>query len=204
MSAVRKLEVNGWDLVVGTDDVPRVRDIDLGARLGFARPRDFRKLVARLLRDGIVNDIQCRATVARYKVGNLGGFQDVVEYHLDERAALMAIVKSETAKAVEITGQVIDVYLAVRTASRAVAAEQRFTIHRVHGLLRRKYRVASAYALSMSVWPSAKGYLEGLASPRFGAPSPVLQLVRRPRQLALPGVSGSSGLVCSTGPQVSR
>jgi hypothetical protein len=36
-SAAKTLEVQGWELVVGEDDRPMVRDIDLGARLGFAR-----------------------------------------------------------------------------------------------------------------------------------------------------------------------
>lgn len=194
MGAIRKLEVNGWDLVVGEDDVPRVRDLDLGKRLGYERPRKFRELVERLRRDGILNDIDCRPTVGRQLVPASGSFRDVTEYHLTERGALKAIVKSETPKAVEITGQVIDVYLAAREASRPApsvvvpmsevhgtrvgdtyaraevakwcrlaALEQGTTIHRVHGALRRQYKVPSVYALAVSVWPTARRFLEDLA-----------------------------------------
>lgn len=222
MSApTRKLEVLGWDLVVGEDDVPRVRDLDLGERLGFSRPRDFRKLVERLRRDGIINDIQCRATVARHKVGDRGGFQEVVEYHLDERSALLAIVKSETPKAVEITSQVIDVYLAVRASSARpvtipldvahgprigetdlerrelvswctlVAASLGVSVHRVHGAIRRTYRVPSAYAVTVLAWPLVRSFLEALGQRRIllpGRTRPVLRLVQDTRQLGLPGV----------------
>lgn len=208
-AAIRKLEVNGWDLVVGEDDVPRVRDIDLGERLGFARPRDFRKLVERLVRDGILNDIECCATVARHKLGDRGGWQEVVEYHLTERGALKAIVKSETAKAVEITGQVIDVYLAAREAKssaammavhapatvafadvhgsrigethvrdelvswcKMAALARGVTLHRVHGALRRQYKVCSVYDLAVAVWPTARTFLEALAQGRLILPTP--------------------------------
>lgn len=223
MGAIRKLEVNGWDLVVGEDDVPRVRDLDLGERLGFSRPRDFRKLVERLVRDGILNDIDCRATVARAKMGH--GWREVTEYHLTERGALKAIVKSETVKAVEITGQVIDVYLAAREASRPAvgpsvvvpiaevhgtrvgdtharaevvtwcqlaALSQGTTLHRVHGALRRQYKVPSVYALSVSVWPTARVFLEDLAMRRVDLQrkavtgSTHLRLVQPSPQMPLP------------------
>jgi len=217
MGATKLLEVNGWPLVVGDDDVPRVRDLELGARLGFARPRDFRKLVERLRRDGIINDIQCRATVARHKVGDRGGFQEVVEYHLDERSALLAIVKSETPKAVEITGQVIDVYLEVRRSppqpvsvaldvahgprvgetvlERAelvswctlAALALGVSIHRVHGAIRRTYRVPSAYAVSVFVWPMVRSFLEALTQRKLLLPGARPRLVASapPGQLSL-------------------
>lgn len=221
MSALaKKLEVLGWDLVVGEDDVPRVRDLDLGERLGFARPRDFRKLVARLVRDGILNDSDHCATVARREIG-LGLRRDVLEYHLTERGALKAIVKSETAKAVEITGQVIDVYLAVRSAQARpspiqldvahgprigetelerrelvswctlVAASLGVSVHRVHGAIRRTYRVPSAYAVTVLAWPLVRSFLEALAQRKLllpGRTRPILRLVRNASQLEFPGV----------------
>jgi hypothetical protein len=222
MSAIaKKLEVLGWDLLVGEDDVPRVRDLDLGERLGFSRPRDFRKLVERLRNAGILNDIDCRATVARQVVPASGGLREVVEYHLSERGALKAIVKSETPKAVEITGQVIDVYLAVRSAQARpatipldvahgprigetelerrelvswctlVAASLGVSVHRVHGAIRRTYRVPSAYAVTVLAWPLVRSFLEALGQRRIllpGRARPVLRLVQDTRQLGLPGV----------------
>ena len=193
------LEVNGWGLVVGEDDVPRVRDLDLGARLGFARPRKFRELVERLRRDGILKDSDVRPTVGRTRIGVAE--RDVVEYQLSERAALIAITKSETPLAVSITAQVIDVYLAVRhrdprpantvvsldvahgprvgdTSERAelaalcrvVAAALSVSLHRVHGAIRREYGVPSAYAVSLLIWPTVRRYLERLALRKVALP----------------------------------
>ena len=64
------------------------------------------------------------------------------------------------------------------------------TLHRIHGALRRQYKVPSAYALSVSVWPTARAFLEALATKRLflDAPTrarPVLQLVQGGRQLGL-------------------
>lgn len=223
MSAIAKrLEVQGWALVVGSDDVPRVRDLDLGERLGFERPRKFRELVSRLRAAGILNDIDCRPTVGRIELrAGRGSFRDVTEYHLSERGALIAIAKSETAIAHQITAQVIDVYLAVR-ASQArpatipldvahgprigetelerrelvswctlVAASLGVSVHRVHGAIRRTYRVPSAYAVTVLAWPLVRSFLEALGQRRIllpGRPRPVLRLVQDARQLGLPGV----------------
>lgn len=216
MSAVvRKLEVLGWGLVVGEDDVPRVRDLELGERLGYERPRKFRELVERLLRDGILNDIDVRPTVGRTRIGIAE--RDILEYHLTERGALKAIVKSETARAVEITGQVIDVYLAARESARpspvvaapapisfadvhgsrvgetharaevaswcqVAALAHGVSVHRVHGALRRQYKVCSVYDLAVAVWPTARTFLESLAHGklRLDPPNkkPVLRLLQ--------------------------
>lgn len=220
MSAIAKLEVNGWDLVVGADAVPRVRDLDLGARLGFARPRKFRELVERLRSAGILNDIDLCPTVGRSQLGN-GAVRDVLEYHLSERGALIAIAKSETPIAHQITAQVIDVYLAVRAAQARpatipldvahgprigetelerrelvswctlVAASLGVSVHRVHGAIRRTYRVPSAYAVTVLAWPLVRSFLEALGQRRIllpGRARPVLRLVQDTRQLGLPGV----------------
>ena len=217
----KRLEVQGWALVVGSDDVPRVRDLDLGERLGFERPRKFRELVERLRNAGILNDIDCRPTVGRYNVGNRGGTREGVEYHLSERGALIAIAKSETSIAHQITAQVIDVYLAVRSAQARpatipldvahgprigeteferrelvswctlVAASLGVSVHRVHGAIRRTYRVPSAYAVTVLAWPLVRSFLEALGQRRIllpGRARPVLRLVQDTRQLGLPGV----------------
>jgi hypothetical protein len=139
---------------------------------------------------------------------------------------LKAIVKSETSKAVEITGQVIDVYLAAKDAARPSAPSvvmpmaevhgtrvgdthvrgevvlwcqlaahaQRVTIHRVHGAIRRQYKIPSVYSLSVSVWPLARVFLEDLAMRRVflertakDVPRPThLRLVQDTRQIPMP------------------
>ncbi len=108
--------VNGWSLTVGEDREPRVRDIDIGERLGFARPRDFRKLVERMVRDGILNDFDVRATVARQDsaTGWGGHRKAVVEYHLSEVAARLAAARSDTAKAIEVTRSMVEAFVSAR------------------------------------------------------------------------------------------
>lgn len=64
MTAMVKKIVYGWSVTLDGDE-PRVLDEELGRRLGFARPRDIRKLIERPISDGILNDSDIRATVAR-------------------------------------------------------------------------------------------------------------------------------------------
>ena len=99
---------DGWELRVGDDAEPRIHDLDLATRLGFARPVDVRKLVRRLYVSGKIKDSDLHATVART------GGRSATEYWLSEAAALRVVAKSETKKADEILGQVIDVYIKVR------------------------------------------------------------------------------------------
>lgn len=122
MTEGKMVPVHGWDLHVGQDAEPRVRDLDLGERLGFGRPRDFRKLVERLMRDGILNDSDVRATVARTKLGS--AWRDVIEYHLTEVGALVAISRSDTAAATLITRQVIETFLTYRANAHREAEER--------------------------------------------------------------------------------
>ncbi len=219
-SAAKTLEVQGWELVVGEDDRPMVRDIDLGARLGFARAIDFRKLVRRMVEAGKFMGSEVVATVA--KTSSRGG-RPGVEYHLTRKAALLAIAKSETPMADTITRQMIDVFDAYLSGQRApavkavpiaevhgsrvgetisraelvllcVLATERLgvTIHRVHGALRRQFKVASAYHLALSVWPTARAFLEALVQGKLylEAPAPrarpSLRLLQGGAQLAMP------------------
>lgn len=224
MSAAKILEVQGWELVVGEDDRPMVRDVDLGARLGFARPRKFRELVARLIASGALQSSEWRPTVGRQSSTGRGGHRGpVTEYHLSQRGALIAIAKSDTPLADTITRQMVDVFMAYlegrlapavkavpiaevhgsrvgETISRAelvllcVLATERLgvTIHRVHGALRRQFKVASAYHLALSVWPTARAFLEALVQGKLylEAPTararPSLRLLQGGAQLAMP------------------
>ena len=222
MSTAKTLEVQGWELVVGEDDRPMVRDVDLGARLGFARPRKFRELVARLIATGALQASEWRPTVGRQTSTGRGGHRGpVTEYHLSQRGALIAIAKSETPLADTITRQMVDVFMAFREGrlapslsavplaevhgsrvgetaarvelvawSRLAAATLEVTVHRVHGALRRQYKVASPYHLSLSVWPTARAFLEALATKRLFLEAPArpapLRLLQGGAQLAMP------------------
>lgn len=63
------------------------------------------------------------------------------------------------------------------------------TIHRVHGAIRRQYKVASAYHLSLNVWPMVRAFLESLATQRLflDAPTrPALRLIAGGAQTSMP------------------
>jgi hypothetical protein len=171
--------VIGWDLQIGEDNEPRVRDLDLGARLGFARPAKFRELVKRLHRDGILNDSDFIPTVGRAKVGH--GYREVLEYHLTQTGALLAIMRSDTQVATTIARQVVEVFLQyregllkavekalpvgdarvgdgiyhrelARSHCRRVAKMLKVSVARVHGAIRREFKVPSIYLIRLGEW----------------------------------------------------
>lgn len=112
MKVERHVNEAGWELVLAADDEPMVLDVELGQRLGLARPRKLRELVSRLLRDGILNDTDVRPVVGRRQVGAVE--RTITEYLLTETAALIVIGRSDAPKALAITRTVIEVFLAVR------------------------------------------------------------------------------------------
>ncbi|MGB0956605.1 MAG: hypothetical protein ACPGZP_11500 [Panacagrimonas sp.] len=126
------VHVNGWSLAVSGDGEPMVRDLDLAERLGFERPRDIRKLITRLLRDGFLNDSEVRATVAQTsKVGGRPG----TEYHLTETACFLVTMKSETAIANAVCRQLVEVFQAYRSGQLVAQsrASQLDVLHAISG-----------------------------------------------------------------------
>jgi hypothetical protein len=109
------VRAGGWNMTVWPEagDEPRIRDIDAGARLGFERPRDIRKIIARIWPQSA--GLHCRATVARQSTGN-GGVREytVDEVWLTEAQLLKVIARSETPIAEAILDEMIEVYVAVR------------------------------------------------------------------------------------------
>ncbi len=67
-------------------------------------------------------------------------------------------------------------------------AAQCSTTKRIHGMLRREYRVSSVYHLSLLVWPFAKQLLQALALKRLALPgkAPKLRLLNGGKQAVLP------------------
>lgn len=105
------------------DKEPRIRDLELAKRLGYARPRDIRKLIERLEGDGLLSDFAFCATVAR-SPGERG--RPGSEFWLDEPSALAVILKSETEAAHSIFREVVAVFIAYRRGKlmpRLLAAE---------------------------------------------------------------------------------
>ena len=110
------VRIDGWDLVKedGSSE-PRIRDLDLAARLQYREPRLIRKLIKRLIDDGFLSGIHVRSTVERTSMPR-GGVRETTlqEYHLTEAEALLVISRSETEVATKIMQEVIDVYISVR------------------------------------------------------------------------------------------
>lgn len=104
---------------------PEVLDVDLAKRLGYARPRDVRKLIARLAIDGILNESDLRAAVARKSLAGKAGSSrvvDVTEYWLAESGALKVMAKSDTPNAIAGLDAMVRAFLAAKRMLAANAA----------------------------------------------------------------------------------
>ncbi|BCZ76092.1 hypothetical protein [Komagataeibacter phage phiKX1] len=82
----------------------RIKDEDLGARLGFTRPRDIRKIIARYLPE--LERMGVCATVSQTS-GSKGG-RPTDAYYLNRKQAIFITAKSETADATDITIEIIE------------------------------------------------------------------------------------------------
>ena len=79
----------------------RIKDIDLAARLEFARPRKIRDMIRRYM-----TDLERMGTCPA--VGRVVNGGDAVEFFLNKRQAIFITAKSETAKATETTIEIIE------------------------------------------------------------------------------------------------
>lgn len=111
-------DFDGWKLAIGgfADPAHRVLDVELARKLGFSRPRDIRKLIERLTKEGELSGISQRATVARKNLSGNIIETPVTEYWLTLEEALFVTAKSETRTANEILRAVIKVFLSAREA----------------------------------------------------------------------------------------
>lgn len=113
-AAHRIVRVGAWEFVAPTaDSEPRMRDLDLAARLGNSRPRDIRPLIARW--EPEIGPILSRETVSRGLCrGKTATEVTVIEYWLTEAQALFIAAKSETKGATAILKDMIRVYMLAR------------------------------------------------------------------------------------------
>jgi hypothetical protein len=113
----------GFNFEVGDDSVARVRDIDIGEKLGLSRPRDVRKTIADLIKDGEIVGVITRDERARVKAKGGGTReQPVTEYWLDKRQAFHVAVLTRTPQAAEIRRVLIDFFVdAENEALRSMA-----------------------------------------------------------------------------------
>lgn len=97
--------------LVGDDGQVRIRDLDIGTRIGLTRPRNIRKTIKAMEEKGKMPGIQTRAVeerVARHGRGEVT--MKAREYWLTRAQALKVIAKCETDVADAILDEVIAVY----------------------------------------------------------------------------------------------
>jgi hypothetical protein len=94
----------------------RIRDVDLAARLGFARPTNIRQLIERHRES--LSKISVLHTVVQTPSGQ--GGRPTIAYYLNRKQALFIIAKSDMPKAVEITIYVIELFDAYDRDFRSV------------------------------------------------------------------------------------
>lgn len=109
------VRVDGAELhFMDTGDKPRARDLDLAGWFGYERPRDIRKLVKRMEREGKLSGINWRATVARQSTGN-GASREykVTEAWLTREQSLLLATQAEGDRAWALTTVMAQVFDAV-------------------------------------------------------------------------------------------
>jgi hypothetical protein len=93
-----EFSINGWPLVlVNGSPEPRILDIELAKKLGYAHPADIRKLIRRLMDEGILNESEVFATVAKT---SMRGGRPAKEYWLTEEQAILVTTQSKTETAI--------------------------------------------------------------------------------------------------------
>lgn len=91
---------------------PRLHDLLVAERLGFARPRSIRKLI-----EANKSEIESHGSLATARGKSRG--QEFTEYYLNEAQTLLLCMFSRTQKAAEVRKAVIEVYQAYRSSQSA-------------------------------------------------------------------------------------
>ena len=97
---------SGLPLPVEIEGEPRIRDVALGARLGFAKPASIRDLIKR--HKAALEQMGVLPTVRKTPENNGLGGAPATEFYLNRKQAVFITAKSETPTATEITIEVIE------------------------------------------------------------------------------------------------
>lgn len=184
MTALTKLE--GWDLDVASSEEPRVRDVDVAQRAGLAQPADIRRVIDRNWEELAAHgEIRISAHSAIIRRGPKGREYWLNE---DQSVALVAMLRTKVARELRISlvrlfgayrrGQVappttvaLDVVHGPRVGEvpmlkaevsnmcASVAKATRIPLRRVHGWVRRTFRVPGVHHIGVVIWPTVKALL---------------------------------------------
>ncbi len=168
----------------------RILDTDLAIRLGFAQPRDIRKLIKRY--EAELSKMGVCATVAQTSGARGGRPTDL--YYLNKKQAVFITAKSETPEATAITIEIIERFDAYERGGRhtsgrpTLAPDDIVAQHRQAvalfrsmiqaGRLAGMHREGAAVAASAAV--KVHTGIDLLAALQAGAPAPALQPVPPP------------------------
>jgi hypothetical protein len=127
--------LDGSDLYAAPGGPALMRDIAIAAAVGLSRPRDVRRVFARLIDSGAVAvadgaDMRAQSgdprplvvrTVEHVQCGR-GRMQASTAYYADERAAAFVVLKMRVAGAADVQRKIADTFVRVRGAGAAPAA----------------------------------------------------------------------------------
>ena len=89
---------------IAIDGEPRIRDLDLAARLGFSDPHEIRRLIAR--HAASIAELGVSVTVP--ETSGIKGGRPGKAHYLNRKQAIFITAKSETSKATEITIEIVE------------------------------------------------------------------------------------------------
>lgn len=105
----RTVQLPAGAFVVRADDEPRILDIDLAERLGFANPDDIRQLIVRNM-----SELEAFGFLPRREVKNGKRGRPSKAYWLNEEQALDVASLSRTPKAAAVRSMLIRCFTAWR------------------------------------------------------------------------------------------
>ncbi len=129
------------------NDEPRVRDLDLGVALGFARPAKIRELVERYSEK--LSEFGVLPTVGKTS-GALGG-RPTTEFFLNRKQALFLCAKSETELAFEVTAAMVRLFDAALEGPRREIVRAPQTMEEALELALAQHRELKAKAAEIAV-----------------------------------------------------
>ena len=94
------------------DGEPRIRDVDLGERLGMARPTNIRGVIEKN-RAELEAYGPLHTTRAMVEIGS-GAQRETTAYDLNEPQSVLVCMKSAAPRAPEVRREVIEVFMAWR------------------------------------------------------------------------------------------
>ena len=203
----------GWDLDASNADEPRVRDLDIAVRAGLSKPTDIRRVIDNnwdLL--SAFGDIRISASSAPIRRGPKGREYWLNE---EQATSLASMLKTSLGKQLHISlvklfvafrrGQIaapatvaLDVVHGPRVGDvpalraevsnmcAAIAKATSLSLQRVHGWVRRTFKVSGIHSLGVVIWPTVKDLLFQIMLGKLTIARPVRMLPPDRRQVSMP------------------